>query len=198
MALPKLQDRPIIIPPNAVEIEKAVESIRSMLESNLTWIDKAYFIAQKFHKLEKGRSYYYPETYAPEKPKSRNYTRLTPDNDYKGMFFFLVGEGDINFEPNQYNFITYPVSIIFSVNLDLIDEARLNTGIFTQSLISEARRLITDKMIMFDFDYTMESEKRGLEDVYREFSMKDIEKYNRAPQQCFRFDMNVRIQEECT
>ena len=192
-----LQNKPVIIG-FPIEIENAVNKIRLKLGA-LSWIDHPYFIAQRFFRKDSTtkRLFIYPETYAPETPGNRNYKRLTPDNDFTGMFFFMVGDGSNDFEASQYNFLTYPVSIIFSVNLKLIDEAKLNAGLFTQELIREARRVLTDEMISFDFDYNILNETRDLQRCFREFRMDELEQYNRAPMQCFRFDLTLTIQEGC-
>jgi hypothetical protein len=196
MSISNLQNRTITIG-TPVEVESAVNDIRTVL-MNLPWIDRPYFIAQRFFKTENGRSFIYPETYAPDKPGSRNYQRVTPDNDYLGSFFFLVGSGkQKEFSANQYNYLNYPVSIIFSVNLDLIDKAKLNDGLFTQELIRDARRLLTTTMTNHEFEYTLQSETRDVREVYKEFSMNEIEKFNTAPMQCFRIDLLLTLQEDC-
>lgn len=192
-----LQNKPIIIG-TPVGIGKAVNEIREAL-SNLPWIDFPFFIAEKFHRTDTStnKTFIYPETYAPTKPGRRDYARLTPDNDYLGMFFFLVGDSQNEFEPSQQNFINYPVSIIFSVNLDLIDSSKLNDGLFTDELMRDARRILTDQMINFDFSYSLTSETKDLQKVFQEFRISDLEQYNRAPMQCFRFNLNVQILEDC-
>jgi len=195
MSITKNQDKPVVIG-QPVEIEEAVNDIRGEL-SVLPWIDHPYFIAQRFFEKEKGRGFIYPETYAPTKPGSRNYHRLTPDNDYDGMFFFVVGDGANDFTANEYNYLTYPVGIIFSVNLERIDKAKLDNGLFTGELIKEARRILTETMIKHEFHYTIVNETRDLRRCFQEFSMDELERYNRAPMQCFRFNLNVTIQEDC-
>lgn len=195
MSKTDLQDKPIIVG-TPVEIEFAVNEIRKELEV-LSFIDKPYFIAQRFVRKTNGRTFIYPETYATEKAGSRNYVRLTPDNDYKGMFFFMVGAERNEFVPNQMNYLNYDVGIIFSVNLELINASKLDEGLFTQELIRAVRRLLTDTMINHEFEYTIKSVTRDLKEVYREFVLDEIEQYNRAPLQCFRFDLQIRIQEDC-
>jgi hypothetical protein len=190
-----LQDKTLIIG-SPIEIEHAINEIRKVL-MEIAWLEHPMFIAQRFTKESNGRKFIYPETYAPEKAGSRNYIRLTPDNDFKAMSFFLVGTGRNDFNANERNFITYPVSIIFSVNLELIDKAKLDAGLFTQELIRDVRRLLTTTMNIHLFDYVLRTETRDLREVYREFVLDDLESYNRAPMQCFRFDMDVRIQEDC-
>lgn len=195
MSTVKLQNKPIVIG-TPIEIEFAVNEIRKVL-ATIPWITHPYFIAQKFATTIDGRRFVYPETYAPTKLGSMEYMRLTPDNDFNGMIFFMVGSGTNDFEANQENFITYPVSIIGSANLKNIDAAKLNAGLFTQELIRDVRRLLTTTMINHNFDYSIESETRDLSEVYREFDLGDLEKYNRAPQQCFRIELSVRIMEDC-
>jgi hypothetical protein len=195
MSITKLQDKPVIIG-SPIEIEFAVNEIRKVL-SGLPWLDRPYFIAQRFFRKEGGKAFSFPETYAPESPGLRNYKRLTPDNDFKGMCFFMVGSNKNDFKANQQNFLTYSVSIIFSVNLELIDKVKLNQGLFTQELIRDVRRLLTNTMMNHEFDYVLKSETRDLKECFREFVLDDIESYNRAPMQCFRFEMDVRVQEDC-
>jgi len=195
MGITKLQNKPIIVG-EPIEIDLAINEIRTLL-AGLTWIDFPYFIAQKFIKKVDNKTFIYPETYAPEKAGSRNYKRLTPDNDFKGMFFFVVGAGKNDFNPNQFNFLTFPVAIVFSVNLEKINKTKLDAGLFTQELIRDARRKLTESMINFDFDYTLKSETRDLKECFKEFVLDDLEAYNRAPLQCFRFDLDVRIKESC-
>lgn len=197
MSITKNQNKPIVIG-NPVEIEYAVNEIRKVL-ATMDWITHPYFIAQRFTRAKgtNQRKFSYPETYAPTNSDKTGYHRLTPDNDYKGMFFFMVGTGNVAFEPHGESFLTYPVSIIFSANLQLINESYLNQGLFTQELIRDARRLLTKTLILHDFDYTIKSETREIRDVYREFVLDDLEQYNRAPMQCFRLELDVTIDEEC-
>lgn len=197
MSTTKLQDRPIVVG-TPVEVEKAINDIRLKL-ATLSWITKPYFIAQRFTRKKGNRRFFFPETYAPDPDKESDlgYVRLTPDADQSGTFFFYVGRGSNDFNGAQTNFISYPVAIIFNVNLELIDRAKLKQGLFTGELMREARRLLTNSMIGFIFDYRITAETRDLRDCYREFVLDDIEQYNRAPMQCFRFDLDLRIEEDC-
>lgn len=190
-----LQNKPIVVG-TPIEIDLAVNEIRLQL-SNLAWLEYPMFIAQRFTREINGKKFLYPETYAPETAGSRSYVRLTPDNDFKAMSFFLVGANRNDYQSNERNFLTYPVSIIFSVNLELIDKPKLDAGLFTQELMRDVRRLLTTTMNMHLFDYVIKIETRDLREVYREFVLDDLESYNRAPMQCFRFDLDVRIQEDC-
>jgi hypothetical protein len=192
-----LQNKSVIVG-TPIEIEQAVNHVRLML-AEIPWVSHPYHIAQRFVRKRENdsKNYIYPETYVGGGQRKYSYHRLTPDNDYVGMFFFMVGNEESDFKPNQNNFITQNVSIIFSVNLQLIDETKLEQGLFTQELIRDVRRKLTKNAMLFDFAYTIDSVTRDLNEVYREFTLKELEQYNRVPMQCFRFDMSFTLQEDC-
>jgi len=192
-----LQDKEVAVN-NPIEIEQATNEIRLML-SELDWISHPYHTAQRFYRKDaNGKQFYYPETYVGSKDSVKyKYHRLTPDNDYSGMFFFIVGNEENDFAANQHNFLTYNVGIIFSANLKLINKEALKDGLFTQKLIRSVRRKLTDGMIMFDFQYKIKTITRDLKEVYREFVLDDLEQYNKAPLQCFRVDLQITLQEDC-
>ena len=199
MPITSLQNKPIIIG-TPVEIESAVNDLRVLL-SGLTWVSHPYFIAKRFVEDEKGKKYIYPETYCKDfnldPAKKYPYHRLTPDNDYTGMFFAYVSSGKPKTRDIKQNYISYNVSFIFSVNLELIDETKLNSGVFTCELMSEARKLLSLSRFNYGFDYSIITETDDLQEVYREFRINELERYNRAPMQCFRFDLEVVIEEDC-
>ena len=192
-----LQNKPIVVG-TPVEIEQAVNYIRVML-GELPWVSHPYHIAQRFTRkyANDSKSYLYPETYVGGGGRVYRYHRLTPDNDYSGMFFVMVGSEESDESPNQNNYISHDVSIIFSANLQLIDEAKLESGIFTQELIRDVRRKLTKNAMLFDFDYKIKKITRDLNEVYREFTLKELEQYNRAPMQCFRVDLSIKLHEDC-
>lgn len=194
--LTNLQDK-IFTSDAPVEIDKACEDIRVLL-SGLSWVSHPFHIAQRFYRKVGDKVFYYPETYVPNtsqfsNDKNKSYHPLTPDNDYSGMFFFMVGAGRMDDD----DFITYQTSIIFSVNLALIDGDKLKRGLFTQELIRDARKQLIDNIDNFDYEVKFQTETRDLRDVYREFVLDEIEQYNRAPLQCFRFDLTIKIEQEC-
>lgn len=190
-----LQDKPVTVN-LPIEIEQATNNIRLLL-SQLPWVSHPYHIAQRFYRKENSKVFYYPETYSGGVDGKFSYQRLTPDNDYSGMFFFVVGDEENDYENNEFNYLTHNVSIIFSCNLKLIDESKLNSGLFTQELIRDVRRMLTANAMLFDFMYKIKTVTRDLKSVYREFTLDEIEQYNRAPLQCFRFDLSVTVQEDC-
>lgn len=196
-----LQNKPIVIG-TPVEVEAAVNNIRVAM-SALPWITNPYFVAEKFVEIENGNRFIYPETYCRvvgDGSLKYDYARLTPDNDYEGMFFFLVSDASYEspFNSNDVNYLSYNVGMIFSVNLKTINTTKLDDGLFTQELIKEARQLLKKSIPSFSgFQASIIAESRDLTQVYREFDLGDIKGYNRAPQQCFRFDLTLIVSEEC-
>lgn len=194
MSITKLQDvvQDII---NPVEVDAACEDIRKHLKDALSWVSHPYHVAQRFLVKRDNRTFFYPETYVLN-GASKKYHRLTPDNDYSGMFFFMVGAG--RHDRDDDGLITYNVAIIFSVNLQKIDPERLNNEyLFTQDLMKDVRKALRSGLLNFDFRYKIALETRDLKEVYREFVLDDLEQYNRAPMQCFRFEINLTIAEDC-
>lgn len=196
MSITKSQNKPITVS-SPIEIEKAVNEVRLLL-SSLTWISHPYFIAQRFVEVEKGRLFVYPETYAKavddERP-GEPYHRLTPDNDYTGMFFAYVHQGRGSSEEDT---MKYKVSFIFSVNLELINAELLQLERFTRKLMSEVRKLLKQNVYSFEsFTYYVETETDDLQEVYREFRIEDLVRYSRLPMQCFRFDLQFTVEDEC-
>jgi len=184
---------------NPVEIDAAVEKMRQAF-SNLSWLSHPYHIAQRFYKETEKGAFYYPETYISKADgdiKKEPYHRLTPDSDYTGMIFFMVGKSTPGSKGND--FTNYPVSIIGSANLKKIDPVKLKKYLFTQELIKSIKDIIyNNEESVWDFSVEIISETRDLRETYREFVLDKIESYNRAPLQCFRIDLLVTLQKECS
>ncbi|MGB0896924.1 MAG: hypothetical protein ACPGRW_06350 [Flavobacteriaceae bacterium] len=199
MAITRIQEAYITIG-TPVEIDAAVNSIREAL-ALLPWVSHPYLIAQRFvHKSANGKSYLLPEVYSrrpTDTTKRYSYKPLTPDNDFTGMFFAYVDDGEAKTNDYGSNYITYKVAFIFMVNLKLIDSVKLNNGLFTRELMSEARKVINKSSLGLGFESKIIRESNDLKKVFREFNLEDAEAYNRAPLQCFRFDLYITIQEDC-
>lgn len=179
---------------NPVEIERATNSIRMGLASAFPWLSHPYHIAHRFYEKKENKELYYPETYIGLKNGKYRYHPLTPDNDYSGMCFFIVGD---EMDGDNKGFLKYDVSIVFSCNLKLIDNEKLKEYLFTQELIADVRKWLKSNEYTFDFSFSVNSITRDLRSVYREFLLDKIEQYNRAPLQCFRVNLEIVIAEDC-
>ena len=201
----KLQDKDLKIDA-PIEVDFICNSMRLMF-LELDWLSHGYNIANalyrngtklKFQRVQGNSKFVYPETYAGPEGQDYGYHRLTPDNDYSGMVFFVIGNEEYRFNDiNIDSLVGYDVSAIFSVNLELIDKERLQKGLFTQELIRDVRRLLRKYDGSFKFQYRLQRVSRDIRQVYREFILDEKEQYNRAPMQCFRFDFRVAIWEDC-
>lgn len=190
--LPEAQDKVFTIS-NPVGVDKAVEDLRQLLKK-MPWISHPYHIAQRFYKKAETAAYFYPETYVGNgNDPNKTYMPLTPNNKYKGMFFFYVGAS----RQSADGLVQYPVAVIFSANLELIDCEKLKRYLFTQELIEDTRAALKAGRPLFDFQYSIVGETRDLRETYREFTLEQLEQYNRAPLQCFRFDLIISIRENC-
>ncbi len=180
---------------NPVEVDAACEDLRKEL-AKMNWVSHPFHIAQRFYEKDKATSqtHYYPEIYVSSgQDVNDRYIRLTPDNKLKGLFFFVVSSG----KENGDGFMTYNVGIIFSANLELIDPAKYKNYLFTQELIAQARKILKGCEYNFDFKFEIKEETRDTRDTFKEFTVDDSNQYNRAPMQCFRFNLTMTVEISC-
>jgi len=182
---------------NPVEIDLAVNNLREQL-SKLTFISHPFHIAQRFYKKDEknGKTYYFPEIYiASGQDKDDRYIRLTPDNKLKGSFFFVVSTA----KDNGDGFLIYNIGIVFSVNLELIDPVKYKNYLFTQELIGQARQVLKAAKHAVDFTFEVKEEVRDTREVFKEYTIDEVNAnvFNRAPMQCFRFNITATIEIPC-
>lgn len=184
-----LQNPSVPPPIQAIEIDKAIFDIQLLLETKLSWLSHNYGRCYKF-KEQRTQKLYFPQIYIGD----NNYFTVTPDNDKKGMCFFVVGKERIrNFQQYEQNFITWEVGIIFNVNLELINNPLSKNELFTQNLISDVRKVLTNSGLNIEIKEVV----RDFRDIYREFSLSEDEQYLRAPLQGFRFNCEITLLEDC-
>ena len=180
---------------NPVEVDAACESLRKEL-AKMNWVSNPYHIAQRFYNKDKAtaQTTFTPEIYISSGQETDDrYIRLTPNNKIKGLFFFVVSNGKNNGD----GFMVYNVGIVFSVNLELIDEEKYKNYLFTQELIQQARKILKINEKSFDFGYEVKEETRDTRDTFKEFTVDEANQYNRAPMQCFRFNLIVTVEIPC-
>jgi hypothetical protein len=94
--------------------------------------------------------------------------------------------------------MSYPVSIIFSANLETIDSALLATEDFTEHLIRDVREaLIRDARGKSYRIVSIDSVQRKFEDVYAEFDVSNDRGIAHNPMTHFRVNMTVQLREDC-
>ncbi len=186
---------PTITPPiNAIEIDKAIEELRVLLDTNLSWLSHSYGRAYRHGEKMQGKLIY-PEIYIGG--QNFDYFRMIPDNDKKAISFFTVGKEKVENWSNSFNKLKYDVGLILWVNLKAINEPLLNTEYFVQNLIKDVRTVLKVQGTGLSFGLKAKSVGREFNEIYKEFRLEEKEEYLRAPYGAFRFDLELIINEEC-
>ena len=192
---------PIIpIATNPVGIDAVVIDLQGLLNSNLSWLSDGLGRAYKMNKVRSnGAAQILPLVYL----GTSNYTYFSaqPDNDKQGQNFILVGDGlHINQQQGFYSILEYDISIIFSVNLKLINAPLLLTEDFTQNLIAQVREVLLRQTLGKPYNIGQITETRLFGDVYSEFDiLDDSPNTGKAMTEMayFRFNFSTQIKETC-
>ena len=193
-----LQNPSVPTPTNPVEIDAAILDIKAKLESNLTWLTNGYGRTYKNLDSRNGTTVFYPEVYLGTQNNSQRYVNISPDNDKQGQcFFYVFRENILQFNTNQYSYLSYDTAIIFSVNMDLINSTILETEIFQQNLVAQARDVLTRKLLGVNYNLTISSVDFLFENVFSEFDLADATQLEKAPLSHFRFNVTIQVPEDC-
>ena len=193
-----LQNPNMPVPTNAVEIDAAILDIKAHLEAGLTWLTNGYGRTYKNLDATNGTTVFYPEAYLGEQNNSHRYINLSPDNDKQGQCFFYVTKENISqFQPGMYSFLSYDTAIIFSVNMELINDALLQTDIFQQVLVAQVRDVLTRDLLGSAYQLSITSVDFQFDNVYSEFDLADAHQLEKAPLSHFRFNCTIKLPETC-
>lgn len=193
-----LQNPNMPVPTNAVEIDAAILDIKAHLEAGLTWLTNGYGRTYKNLDARNGTTVFYPEAYLGEQNNSHRYINLSPDNDKQGQcFFYVVRETISQFQPGMYSFLSYDTAILFSVNMELINDALLQTEIYQQILVAQVRDVLTRQLIGSSYQLTVNSVDFLFETVFSEFDLADAQQLEKAPLSHFRFNVTIQLPEAC-
>ena len=193
-----LQNPNMPVPTNAVEIDAAILDIKGHLETGLTWLTNGYGRTYKNLDARNGVTVFYPEAYLGEQNNSHRYINISPDNDKQGQcFFYVVKETITQFQPGMYSFLSYDTAIIFSVNMELINDVVLQTEIFQQNLVAQVRDVLTRQLMGSSYQLTISSVDFLFENVYSEFDLADAQQLEKAPLSHFRFNCTIQLPEQC-
>ncbi len=193
-----LQNPNMPVPVNAVEIDAAILDIKGHLETGLTWLTNGYGRTYKNLDARNGTTVFYPEAYLGEQNNSHRYINLSPDNDKQGQcFFYVVKENISQFQPGMYSFLSYDTAIIFSVNMELINDALLQTEIYQQILVAQVRDVLTRDLLGSEYQLTVTSVDFLFETVFAEFDLADAQQLEKAPLSHFRFNCTIQLPETC-
>lgn len=184
---------PIIPAPiAAIEIDRFIYEMQIMLSTRLAWLSNDY--GRGFRMLEHaGGKQYIPQIYKGNNDYHSNFG----DSFKKAQMFFWT---NTEYHEQRSNILRHNVSLIFSVNLELIDNTLSPNELFTQNLIAQVRKAILQYGISQTIarDIVIKTIDREPRDVYREFTFNEMyNNFNRAPLQCFRVNLSVDMPPDC-
>lgn len=190
-----LQDRQANPPLQAIEIDWIVYDMQIAFETNLNWISHGY--GRAYRNLEKqDKKLYFPEVYVGG--ETNDYIRVTPDNDKKGTFFFVVNkETPVDYEQGGQNFLTWDVGLLFWANLKEINKSLSENEVFTQHLKRDVRQVLTQYLFGKPYNIEILNVVDEVTEVYKEFKIDETQNYHKAPYDGFRFNLKITMLEEC-
>lgn len=193
------QQNPVIPAPiSAIEIDAAILDIQLSLDTALPWLTHAYGRAYQLQDTTRKGRLYLPEVYLGKQNGSPRYFDATPDNDKQGQCLFFVSEEQaIDPVQGQYGWLDYSLSIIFSVNLELINSGLLDTELFTSHLIADVREVLIRQNLGTFYRLTYDRTLLDTSDTWQGFDL-EIEVLEKAPLQHFRMEFTLQIEEDCT
>jgi len=194
-----IQNPTVPTPTDPIEIDKAIESMRTILATWLPWLSNNYGRAYEHADVtQSGDTRIYPEVYLGTQNNSQRYTIVTPDNDKEGQCFFFVTREVVNdFQVGNQPYLTYNLAAIFSANLDTIDSTLTDTTYFQQVLAAQVRQVFIDKILGGGYVVTLNECLYNFRDVFREFTVENREVLEKAPLTHFRWNMTVNVISEC-
>ena len=191
-----LQNPIIPIQQDPVEIDRAIIDIQSVLFNGLTWLTHPYGRAYKNVDVSNNKTSIFPQIYLGVDRLQTKYFTATPDNDKTGQSFFIVDKETLTEQQQgQYGILNYDLSIIFSVNLELINDTLLQTDIFTANLVKQVRQVLRFNLGKF-YQLKVNSVDYLFENVFKGITV-ERQTLEKAPLQHFRFNLNLVMHEEC-
>ena len=91
----------------------------------------------------------------------------------------------------------FPLSVIFTANLALIDNTLLQTEDFTEHLILDVNQVFIRELLGKYYKVTINEVLTDFEDVYTGFDIAEFRGIAHAPLTHFRYNLTVRFKEDC-
>lgn len=188
---------PVIL--NPIEIDRAIVDLQAKLLFHLSdFLTQGYARAYRHLNVDSEKRVFVPQVFLGEQQDTQRYTIVTPDNDKEGQCFFLVSEEKvIDFKQGHFNYLSYDVAIIFTINLEKVDSVLLETYYFQQEMVKRVRDVITRKAIGVPYVTTILSTKYNFKDVFEGFEIGNQTQLEKSPLTHFRVDINMLLKEEC-
>jgi hypothetical protein len=173
-----------------LSIDASIQALQQELADNLVWLE--YSFGRAFNgkdEQQAGANQFYPAVYKGDS----NYQDASPNDNIKSQSFFVIdGSYDYgNYDINEQNLLTVPVSLIVWGNLKRI--APSTDEHFGQLLLQDTLKVIRD-----NGDFKVTSIIDNDEDVYREYSIsKEHTPLFYYPYFCYRIKMSLSTKEDC-
>lgn len=162
-------------------LDGVAENLRLLLGSNLSWLEFPRHQAFKFATTVDGLKIYTPNVYN----SNSQYLTVTPNNKTKAECYFIFNESNLTQGNRKF---TSDVSIIFNVNMKLIDSSK--DEVFIEELIDEVVRVL-NLSNRYNFYTTVANVQRDPDNVYSEFQYDKITTVSKYPLGCFRINCSV-------
>jgi hypothetical protein len=172
-------------------LDASIQSLQQDLATNLSWLEYSFGRAYIGSDQQvKGKDYTYPAVYK----GSKNYQDASPNDNLISQSFMVVDgdyEFDNDYQINQPNLITVPVSLIIWGNLKKI--APSTDEHFGHLLLQDALSVVRD-----NGDFKVRRVVDNDTEVFKEFSVsKESTSLFYYPYFCYRIEMEVATTEEC-
>jgi len=182
---------------NLKGIDATIYDIQTSLDLSLSWLTNGMGRAYKLTKVKgKDSTVFLPEVFLAG--NHSKYFPATPDNDKKGQSIFVLGnETYLNYRVGRYGQKDYELSIIFSINLKLIDPTLLLTEDFARHQIMEAEEALTRGLLGKAYRLVIDNCVTEFDDVYSGFDVSKEQGASLVPMSYFRFNCTVTLDEDC-
>jgi hypothetical protein len=186
-----LKNPSVVTIPNPIGIDLAIKNIQVAF-GTLPWLEKSFGRAWMMNRNVANEKRVEPMVYQ----GGKEYYPVLPNDALKSYsFFYVTGQRRTDEYAANVAFGTYffndPVSAIFWVNLEAIDNTK--DYIFKEELIRDVLALLNR-----DANVTVNAVwDDKIEDIYKGFTIKDQRDLLMYPYQAFRLDISLRYQFSC-
>lgn len=168
--------------------------------ATIPFVDSNYTfgLASPMKLIELGVSYIYPAVYSNYTDNNYNYEYLTISSTRKWQSFFLVTKETPQIG-KDYEFTNYRVALFIFLNLEKIDDIKLQSVDFTDEIVNEVVKTVflnSDNIFLQDFK-EIEVLPRH-EDVMREFEVPSIVSEPKLPFSIARINFTANLINDCS
>lgn len=179
-------------------IQATILDIQTHLDTSLVWLTNGMGRAYRLTKVKgNDNTVFLPEVYLGG--NQFKYFAATPDNDKKGQSIFVLGsETYLDYKAGWYGQKNYELSIIFSINLKLIDPTLLLTENFARHQIMDVEEALTRGLLGKGYKLVIDNCVTEFDEVFSGFDVSKDYGASLAPMSYFRFNCTVTLDEDCT